>query len=267
MPRDFATTAANRRRRRGSPRRRTRTAAMSATPTAGLTPKSAAATAAAAKAKRLVVRISGAKKKGKVARLSRAQRSCRDQTSSQTPPAERLLERPVDEMGVQPLRPDELGRGGVFGDLRAQSFDASACFQHVPSPQHRLALREAVAGGFARILPARLIGVEEGAFDLGGEGLGPRADRRSADDAGVGAPARQQALDVVARHQHVGIGDDHPVVAGRLPSLDHLLSLGLALIRSSPTSSRAGRSGLAAIAPRTRGAIGSSPLARQKTIS
>ena len=46
-----------------------------------------------------------------------------------------------------------------------------------------------------------------------------------------------------------------------------LLSLGLALTRSSPISSRAGRSGCAAMAPRTSGAIGSSALARQNTIS
>ena len=68
----------------------------------------------------------------------------------------------------------------------------------------------------------------------------------------------KQALDVVARHQHVGISDDHPVVARRLPPLTTLLSFGLALTRSSPMSRRAGRLGFAAIAPRTRGAIGSS---------
>ena len=37
---------------------------------------------------------------------------------AQTSPAERLLERPVDEMGVEPLRPDDLGRRRVFRDFR-----------------------------------------------------------------------------------------------------------------------------------------------------
>src|SRR6185312_11807420 len=55
--------------------------AATATARAALTPRTGAARPAAAKVKRLVVRISGAKQSGNVARLSRAQRSCRDQTS------------------------------------------------------------------------------------------------------------------------------------------------------------------------------------------
>ena len=74
----------------------------------------------------------------------------------QPPPAERLLERLVDEAGVIPLGVDELGRGRVFGDLGPQSLNPAARFQDFAPPQHRLALGEAVTGGLACILPARL---------------------------------------------------------------------------------------------------------------
>ena len=140
---------------------------------------------------RLVVRISGAKCSGKVARRRRAQRICRDQTSFSRRAPEGLLERLTDEMGVAALGVDELGRRRVFGDLGAERFDAPAGLEDVAPPQHRLALGEAESGGLGRILPARLIGVEKGALDLRAERLGPRPDRRRADDAGVGAPARQ----------------------------------------------------------------------------
>ena len=86
---------------------------------------------------------------------------------------------------------------------------------------------EADAAGVGGVLPARLIGVEEGAFDLGGETLGLRADRRRADDAGAGAPAGQQALQIVARHQHVRIGDDDPGVSRSFPAFDDVVELGI----------------------------------------
>ena len=39
--------------------------------------------------------------------------------------------------------------------------------------------------------------------------------------------AREQALNVVDRHQHIGIGDNHPIVARRLPSLDDIVEFGV----------------------------------------
>ena len=36
-----------------------------------------------------------------------------------------------------------------------------------------------------------------------------------------------RALNVVDRHQHIGIGDDHPIVARRLPSLDDIVEFGV----------------------------------------
>ena len=77
-------------------------------------------------------------------------------------------------MGAQPLRADQLGRRRVLGDLGAERLDAAARSKRLATPQHRLALSESVADALARILPARLIGVEEGALDLGGEGLPAR---------------------------------------------------------------------------------------------
>ena len=105
----------------------------------------------------------------------------------------------------------------------------------MPPPASRTSRRHSIVLPWAKpkpsasagILPARLVGVEERAFDLGGEALGARADRRGADDAGVGAPARHQPLDIVARHQHVGIGDDDPVAPRRLPALDDIVELGI----------------------------------------
>jgi len=143
------------------------------------------------------------------------------------PRPERLLERLIDQMGVEALGADEFGRGGVLGDFGAERLDAAAGLEDVAPPQHRLALSEAESEGLGRILPARLIGVEERALDVRPERLRPRTDRRRADDAGVGAPARQETLNVVGGHQHVGIGDDHPIVPRRLPALHDIVELGI----------------------------------------
>ena len=62
------------------------------------------------------------------------------------------------------------------------------------------------------VLPARLIGVEERAFELGPESVRPAADGRRRDDARIRPPRRKQALDIVARHQHVAVGHHDPVV-------------------------------------------------------
>jgi len=96
------------------------------------------------------------------------------------------------------------------------------------APQHGLALGEAEAGRLCGVLPARLIGVEEGAFEMGGEAVRAGADRRRADEAGAVAPARQQPGQIVGRHQHVGIGEDDPLVRRRLPALDAVVELGVA---------------------------------------
>ena len=85
---------------------------------------------------------------------------------------ERLLEGHVDEAHFQTLRANDLGRGGVLGDLRAERTNAAGALQHLAAPHHILALREAKADGLRAILPARLEGIQKGAFHLGPEALG-----------------------------------------------------------------------------------------------
>ena len=82
---------------------------------------------------------------------------------------------------------------------------------------------EAVGGE----LPARLVAVQEGALQLGPQVGGTRADRRGRDEPGAGRPGRKQPVDVVARQQHIAVGDDDPGVARRPPALDDVVELGV----------------------------------------
>jgi len=54
------------------------------------------------------------------------------------------------------------------------------------------------------------------------------ADRRRSDKPGVGAPAREQLPYVVARHQHVAVGEYDPIMARRAPALDHIVEFWIA---------------------------------------
>ena len=137
--------------------------------------------------------------------------------------SERLSERRIDQADAQALRIDELGRGRILGEIERERLDAARLLQHLAAPQHRLALGEAGADRIGEILPARLIGVEECAFELGPEAARPAPDRRGADDAGVAAPRGDQALDVVGRHQHIGIRDDDPPMPRRAPAFHHVV--------------------------------------------
>jgi hypothetical protein len=40
-------------------------------------------------------------------------------------------------------------------------------------------------------------------------------------------PVLQQALHVVGRHQHVAVGEDNPIAAGRAPAFDEIVELGI----------------------------------------
>ena len=132
--------------------------------------------------------------------------------------AERLRQGPVDEAYFEPGATDDFGCRGVFSDFLAKRLDASGALEIFAPPQHRLALGEASAEAIDDILPARLIGIEESAFDLGPKSVRTGADRRRRDKAGVGAPTREQPLNVVARHQYVTVSDDDPVGATRRAS-------------------------------------------------
>jgi hypothetical protein len=77
-------------------------------------------------------------------------------------------------------------------------------------------------------LPARLIGIEECAFELGPDAFRLRADRRRGDKPGIGPPAGEQPLEIIGRHQHIRIGKHNPVVARRPPALEHIVKLRIA---------------------------------------
>ena len=105
--------------------------------------------------------------------------------------------------------------------------EAAGPFQIAAPPQHHLALGEARPGAVGRVLPARLVGVEEGALEFGPHGLRPAADRRRAHEAGVVAPGGEQALHEVGRHQHIAVGDDDPAVRGGAPAFGDVVELGV----------------------------------------
>ena len=52
-----------------------------------------------------------------------------------------------------------------------------------------------------------------------------RALRHRADEAGRRLPGGEQPLDIVARHQHIGIGEDDPSVPRRLPAAHAIVKL------------------------------------------
>jgi hypothetical protein len=141
--------------------------------------------------------------------------------------AERLRQRPVDEPHLVAGLAHDLGGGGVFGDFLGERFDAAGLFEIGAAPQHGFALGEAAAETIDQILPARLVSVEKRAFDFGPESMRQRADRRRGDQAGVLAPAGEQPLNVIVRHQHVAVGDDDPVMRRCAPALEQVVELGI----------------------------------------
>ena len=140
---------------------------------------------------------------------------------------ERLAEGAIDEAHALAGTAHDLGRRRILGDLGAERADAAGALQIGAAPQHGLALRKAEADRVGGVLPARLIGVEEGALDLGPEPVRHAADGRRAQESRVGAPAGQQPLQVVARHQHVAVGHDDPGVLRGAPALDQVVELGV----------------------------------------
>jgi len=106
--------------------------------------------------------------------------------------------------------------------------DAQRALEIGAAPQHGFALREPAAETVDDILPARLIGVEKRAFELGPDALRTAADGRRSDKPGIGAPTGEQLPYVVARHQHVAVGEHDPVMPRRAPALDHIVELRIA---------------------------------------
>ena len=106
-------------------------------------------------------------------------------------PAERLRQRPINQPHLKTGAAHHFGRHGVLGDLLAERLDAARGVKIGAPPQHGLALRETEAERVDDILPARLIGVEESAFDLRPNPGRPATDGRRGDKSGVVAPARE----------------------------------------------------------------------------
>lgn len=114
---------------------------------------------------------------------------------------------------------------GILGNLAAQPFKAAGPRHDLAVEHHGLALGKAEAGAVGQQLPARLKTVQPGAFQFGSKAGRCRTDRRRADEAGVGAPGRKQAIEIIRRHQHIAVGNDDPVVLGRTPALDEIVHL------------------------------------------
>ena len=97
--------------------------------------------------------------------------------------------------------------------------------EHVAPPEHRLALRKPVPGAVSETLPARLVGVEKRAFELGPDAVRQTADRRRTDQPGIGPPRGQETLNIVPRHQDIAVGDHDPLMRRRAPALDDIVEL------------------------------------------
>src|SRR3984893_1398765 len=139
----------------------------------------------------------------------------------------RLLERSTDDPHPQSLLAHQLGRGCIFGDLASKRADAASPLENLPAPQHGLALREADPDAVGEALPARLVGIEKGAFELRPGAYGRASDRWRANETGARTPSGKETPDIVARHQHVAVGHDDPLVARGLPTLGRIVELGI----------------------------------------
>jgi hypothetical protein len=136
-----------------------------------------------------------------------------------------LLERRIDEANAQAGGAHELGGGGILRRFGCQQSNAAGCRDLTAPVEHRLALGKTEADRGGGVLPTHLIGVEEGAFKFRPEPVRTAADRRRADEAGVGSPRCEQALDVVAGHQDIAVRHDDPIIGRRPPTLADIVEL------------------------------------------
>lgn len=139
--------------------------------------------------------------------------------------AQRLSKRPIDKPHATNGIAHDLSGCGIFCDLCAESVNAACPLQTLPAPKHGLALGKPKPNGVTGVLPAPLIGVEEGAFQLSPEATRQAANRWRAQRTCILAPASEQLLEVAGRHQHIGVSHHHPLVAGRAPTLSEVIEL------------------------------------------
>src|SRR5262245_44139688 len=91
--------------------------------------------------------------------------------------AERLREWPINHARAQIILSNELGGRGVFCSFERERANAAGSLEQGPAKQHRLALRKAHSEAVGKTLPARLVRVEERAFELGPDIAGSASDR------------------------------------------------------------------------------------------
>ena len=133
--------------------------------------------------------------------------------------------------------------------------------------EHRLALGEAEPDAVGGQLPARLMVVEERAFELGPEAAGLAADGRRGDEPGVVTPGRQQAPQVVARHQDIAVRHHDPIVLRGAPALVDVVQLWIVADRLVADEEAGADLRVVAISRSTNGTTGSPGSATQNTIS
>ena len=140
--------------------------------------------------------------------------------------AQRLRERRVDEAHAQSGVAHDLGRGGVLCRFGAEQRGCRRRVRARASPEHGLALGEADPERVGEVLPARLVGVEERAFDVGPEAVRrafpPAASRRVRCRR---ASMFHQPRQIVGRHQHIVVGEHDPLVRGGVPALEAVVEL------------------------------------------
>jgi hypothetical protein len=92
-----------------------------------------------------------------------------------------------------------------------------------------LPLGEAHAHAVGGELPARLVGVEEGALQFRRDPRREKTNGRRAHKSRARPPFRKQPLNVIAGHQDVGVGHHHPIVGGRAPALGDVVEFRIAV--------------------------------------
>ena len=133
----------------------------------------------------------------------------------------------------EPKGTDHFGRSRVLRRLGRQ-FAHRIAIEIGLAVEQRLSLCVAGADGVHHILPARLVGVEESAFQHGAKPFGQDADRGRCDKAGVVAQQANDASKHIGRHEHVGVDECDPGEGRVPPALHHVVQLGIHADRVVP---------------------------------
>ena len=108
-------------------------------------------------------------------------------------PPERLPDRPVDDTHPQSEAAHKLGRGGIFRQFGCERPDAAGTLYQFLAVHHGLALGKTEPDGIGEQLPARLVRIEEGAFEFAPDAVGAATDSRGRHQPGISLPLSEQA--------------------------------------------------------------------------